>query len=87
MDVTEDIRKAMTSGKAIVGSKQVIEHVKKGTLEKAFLASNIEPGLKDDLVHYAKISGVELVMTEIPRDEFGTLCKKPFPISVLGLAK
>ena len=51
----------------------VIEHVKKGTLEKAFLAANVEQDMRSDLTHYAAMTSVPLIITEIPRDELGTL--------------
>ena len=84
---SEEIKKAMASGRAIMGSKSVIDHLKKGKLEMAFLASNCSAEVKEDLVHYAKLAGANIVLTDIPRDEFGIVCKKPFPISVLGLRK
>jgi len=37
------------------------------------------------LKHYCKISKVKLTKLPYPNDELGTMCKKPFAISVLGL--
>ena len=43
--------------------------------------------LGKDIVEYAKLSDVEVVDTAVPNDVLGTLCKKPFPISVIGLRR
>jgi large subunit ribosomal protein L30e len=87
MEIVEEIKKALVSGKIVIGSKLVLEHVKKGTLERAFISTNIEENLRQDLVHYATMTNIPVIMTNIPRDELGTLCKKPFAISALGVTK
>ena len=87
MDMTEDIKKLMASEKAIIGAKKVLALLKQGKIEKAYLANNCKEDMRQDLMHYATLSNTEIIITDIHRDEFGTLCKKPFPISILGVSK
>jgi len=87
MTHADDIKKAIISGKGVIGAKQVIDGLRTSTIERAFLSANCEKEMREDLIHYAKLSGVEIVITTILRDELGVLCKKPFGISVLGIAK
>ena len=87
MEIAEDIKKTLASGKVIIGSKLVLENIKKGTLERAFLAANVEQDMRQDMLHYAAMTSIPVIMTNIARDELGTLCKKPFAISALGVLR
>ena len=83
----EDIRKILTSKKLLIGKDEVLKNIRKSLVQKAYIASNCPKDLLTDLTKYSKISNFELIETKIPNDELGTVCKKPFSISVLGLLK
>lgn len=87
MDATSEIKKLLTSERLIIGAERTLKALRQGTLEKIYLSSNPAPQVKNDLERYTSLGGTEKVELDVPNDELGTLCKKPFPISVIGLKK
>ncbi|MBR9690732.1 hypothetical protein GOV08_03530 [Candidatus Woesearchaeota archaeon] len=85
--VVEEIRKLVEENKAVIGTEKTIKELRTGRISKVFIAQNTNEEVKADLKKNSKISGIEVVELEIKNDEFGTICKKPFPISVLGRLK
>jgi len=83
----EDIKKALAAKTAVIGTERSIKSLKLGKLSRVFLTSNCPSSVEKDIEHYAKLSGTEVVKLEIPNDELGTVCKKPFPISVISIQK
>jgi large subunit ribosomal protein L30e len=83
----DEIRKLLTSKKLIIGEDEVLKNARKGTLVKVYVASNAKELLLKDLDRYGKISGFVVMDTKIPNDELGTVCKKPYSISTIGILK
>ncbi len=83
----EEIRKLLTSKKFIVGEEEVLKNVRKNALAKVYVASNAKKELLKDLQKYSGLSGFQVVDTAVPNDELGTICKKPFSISIIGVLK
>jgi large subunit ribosomal protein L30e len=87
MTSATEIRKLLKSEKLVIGTDNTMKQLKKGKLQKILLASNCEEKTEKDIEYYAKMSETEVVKTDILNDELGTICKKPFSISVLGVLK
>lgn len=85
MDAIAEIKKLLDSEKLLIGSEQTLKELRTGSLSKVYMAQNPKPELKEDIERYAGIAQVEIVLLDVPNDELGTLCKKPFPISVLSV--
>ena len=85
MSVIAEIKKLLESEKLIIGAEETLKSLRAGTLEKVFLATNPKVSVQEDIERYAQLANVEVVATEVSNDELGTLCRKPFPISVIGL--
>ena len=83
----EDIVKNIKTGKLLIGSKQTIKALRKGEITKVFLASNCPEMIVDDLTHYCDLASVAVEKLNVACDELGTVCKKPFLVSVIGLLK
>ena len=81
----EEIKKQLQSDKLIIGAEESIKALRNGKLAKAYLAVNTKEQIKEDLKRLAELSEVEVVELSIPNDELGTACKKPYPISVIGI--
>lgn len=82
--VVEELQKKLAEGRLIFGAKQTLDALRNGNAKKVFLASNCRESVKEDLTRYCDLSGVECVFLEQVAEEVGTLCKKPFSISVVG---
>jgi len=83
----EDIRKLLGTKKILIGEDEVLKNARKGTLAKVYCASNINKMTLGDLRRYSEISKFEVFDTKIPNDDLGTVCKKPFSISTIGVLK
>jgi large subunit ribosomal protein L30e len=83
----EELKKHLKTKNIIFGRDRTFNLVKHGKISKVFLASNAPADMVADLEHYSKISEFHIAKLEIPNDELGIFCKKPFSISVIGLMK
>ncbi|PIN81275.1 50S ribosomal protein L30 [Candidatus Woesearchaeota archaeon CG10_big_fil_rev_8_21_14_0_10_32_9] len=83
----EEIRKLLGSEKLILGKERTLKELRKGNLQKVFIASNLDEQTKKDLEYYQEINNFELVNSNMTNEELGTLCRKPFSIAVMGLLK
>jgi len=83
----EIIKKNLKTDKILFGTDNTIKALKLGKLSHIFISSNTPADVVDDLEYYGKLSDVELIKLNLPNDELGTFCKKPFAISIIGLLK
>ena len=87
MDINTKIKKAETDGQLIIGSKSVMTRVMQGTLENVIFANTCPKVLKEDISNAAKLSEIAFVDFSGDASDLGEICRKPFNISVLGIAK
>lgn len=77
-----EIRKLLGSDRLVIGSDRVLKLLRSGGLQKVYVASNCAPSVREDVLSYA--GQTEVVELDIPNEELGVYCKKPFNIMVLG---
>jgi large subunit ribosomal protein L30e len=82
-----DIKALLGKGKVVIGTDRTLKSLRKGLLAKVFLASNTKEETRQSIVKYAELAGVKVEILDVPNDELGTACKKPFSISVIGVLK
>ena len=87
MSTTDEIKKYIKENKAIIGTEETIKGLKKGTIREVFLSANCPENVKETIQRYVKISSIKMNELDIPNDELGVICKKPFPISVLSVVQ
>lgn len=80
-----EIRKLLGSDKLVIGTDRCVRLLRKGGLKRVMIASNCDHATVEDVRRYSATSGVELVELDVPNEELGVVCKKPFSISVLGI--
>jgi len=83
MDHIANIKKALEDKKIIIGTERALKALKKDRLRTIYITKNCPPQVSGDLTYYAKLAQVETVHLEQPNDELGTLCRKPFSVSVV----
>lgn len=86
-DMIAEIKKQLKEGKLVLGAGETLKGVRTGKFIKVYLAANCPSEMKEDIEHYASLSGLEVVNTGVQNDELGDICKKPFSIAVMGLKK
>lgn len=82
-----DLKGYLKSDKVVLGTEKTLKLLKQGAVQKVFLSSNCPDDVKKDIEYYAKLAEASLVYLKQPNDELGTLCKKPYPVSVLSITQ
>ncbi|MEK6835266.1 MAG: 50S ribosomal protein L30e [Nanoarchaeota archaeon] len=80
----EELKKLIKENKVIMGTNMVMRNLKLGKLKQVYLASNCPETTREDIKHYAKLNNIKVNELKENNEELGTICKKPFSISVLG---
>jgi len=83
----ELISKSLETDNLIIGTERVMKLLKNGELGKIFATKNAPDDVVGDLTYYANIAKCELISLTVNNEELGTICRKPFAISVVGLKK
>ena len=83
----EEIKKGLKDGKLIIGTKRTIKAIRKDEVSKIFLANNCPESIVEDIEHYCKITNTLVEKVAANCDELGSICKKPFYVSVVGIHK
>lgn len=79
------IRKAVESGKAIIGTKKSLEAIKAGKVATVYVTTNCPEDVLADVDYYGKLSSFKVIKLVQDNVELGVICKKPFSISVLAV--
>ena len=87
LEAEKKIKDALLNKKLIIGQNSILKALRKKSLNKVFVASNISKIMYDELKHYCNITKTEIEQLKISNEEFGILCKKQYLISSIGIAK
>lgn len=82
-----EIKKLLKTENLVIGADKTIKALKNNEVVKVFLASNVSDELAGNIEHYASISKIDVEKLNIPNDEVGVICKKPFSIVCIGMKK
>ena len=85
---SKEIRSKIMSkikGKNTAPEVLIFSELKKGNLNKIFLASNCRDDIKTEITHFANIQKVPVELLELSNEDLGILCKKNFFVAVLGI--
>jgi large subunit ribosomal protein L30e len=83
----DEIKKGLKEGKLILGTKRTVKAIRAGGVSKIFLASNCPDVIVEDIEHYCAITEVPIEKLTVDCNELGSVCKKPFYVSVVGIVK
>jgi ribosomal protein L30E len=83
----DEIKKSLKSENMIFGADRVLKALRNKELEKVFMASNAPAGFVSDVKRFSELTQTAFEMLDIPNDELGVICKKPFFIAFIGLKK
>jgi len=82
-----DLKKLLATKRAVIGTDETLKHLRAGNIETVFLSANCPETVKKDIEHYSKLARTSIEQLDVPNEEIGALCRKPFPISVLSVLK
>ena len=84
-DVKGKLVKAVTGGRAIVGSNNVVDELLIGDIEQVVLSSNCPKFEKESISYYCKLSNIPVEVLLETSLELGSICGKPYPISAAAV--
>lgn len=80
-----ELKKLLKTNKLILGTEKTLKNLQLGNAVKVFLSSNCPEQVRKDIEYYAKLVNVPVIQLKHPNDELGTLCKKPYPVSIISI--
>ena len=83
MDAREEIRRAVETGKVILGSRQTLRLLKLGKGKLVIVASNCPKELREAVEYYCKLTGIKLYPFPGGSVELGVVVGKPYPVSLM----
>lgn len=85
MDINKAIQIAVKTGKVLFGFKESLEALRGGRVKLIVVAKNI-PKEREKTIHQcAKISKTPILQYNGSSLGLGSICEKPFPVSVLAI--
>jgi len=82
-----EIKKYLKTQNLVIGTERTLKALRNNKLVKVLLASNAPEDLVKDVDYYASIAKIDVEKLNIPNDELGVICKKPFSIACIGMKK
>ena len=86
IDDMADFKKLLVANKLILGTEESMKKLRAGKLSKILLAANCDATVRMDIERACTLGNVPCTILSQSNDEIGVLCKKPFAISVVGVA-
>lgn len=83
--LNEEIQAAIKNNKAILGYRESIKFIKLNQPKLVVISNNLPEQTKNEIQHIAKLSNGKAEIFEGSSKELGTICGKPFPVSVLTI--
>ena len=87
MEVSKEIKRAITTGKVVIGADRSLKTLKRGQAKLVIVASNCKPDLRADVEYYAKLANAPVYTFAGDSGELGLACGKPFLVSVLAVVE
>ncbi len=85
MDANKEIRRAIDTGKTVLGFKETEKESLIGNSKMIIIAKNIEEHKKEKLENYSKIGEIPIYYFDGTAKELGSICGKPFHINTLAI--
>jgi large subunit ribosomal protein L30e len=87
MDVPRAIRATVETGKVVFGERETLKKLREGKIRLVVVAANCPPRFKEALLRSSASLKIPIYEHEASTMDLGSLCGKPFPISMLGVSE
>jgi large subunit ribosomal protein L30e len=85
MDVDRGIRVAVDTGNVTLGSEKSIQGLKLGKGKLVIIAQNCPRNIREDVMHYSKLSEIPVYSYQGTSVDLGSVCGKPFTVATLTI--
>lgn len=83
MDIDRGIRVAVDTGTVTLGSDKSIKNLKLGKGKIVIIAENCPEDVREDVMHYSRLSDIPIYTYKGTSVELGSVCGKPFTVATL----
>lgn len=83
--LNEEIRAAIKNNNAILGYRESVKFIKINQPKLVVISNNLPEQTKNEIQHIVKLSNGKAEIFEGSSKDLGTICGKPFPVSVLTI--
>ncbi|MEN4018121.1 MAG: 50S ribosomal protein L30e [Methanobacterium sp.] len=83
MDVDRGIRVAVDTGTVTLGSDRSVQALKLGKGKLVIIAENCPEEVREDVMHYSKLSDIPVYTYGGTSVDLGSVCGKPFTVATL----
>ncbi|MFH0986900.1 MAG: 50S ribosomal protein L30e [Candidatus Micrarchaeota archaeon] len=85
MDIITGLKRVLKTGKIEIGMNKTANLVKNGKAKVVIISENCPKTSREDIMHYAEISGTPIVEFRGTSLELGEICGKPFVVSGIAV--
>lgn len=85
MDIDRGIRVAVDTGSVTLGSEKSIQGLKHGKGKLVIIAENCPHDIREDVIHYSKLSEIPVYNYKGTSVDLGSVCGKPFTVATLTI--
>lgn len=85
MDVDRGIRVAVDTGNVTLGSVKSIQGLKLGKAKLVIMAQNCPDDIREDVLHYSRLSEIPVYYYKGTSVELGSVCGKPFTVATMTI--
>ncbi len=84
-DIKSEIKGVVKKGEVIYGSRSVVSGLLNDNPKLIIISSNCPSENKEEIMYYSRLSKTPCRLVDIDSVELGSICGKPFPVSVIGV--
>jgi len=84
-DFKKEINKVVKTGKITIGAKSVSGALLNGNPRLIVISSNCPNHIREEIIYYCRLSDTPYKVLMNDSLELGSVCRKHFPVSVLGI--
>ncbi len=85
MDIQKSIRMASDTGKVLLGHNSSVQSINQGKPKIVLIAKNVSQDVMIEITKKCKLSEVPHYIYEGTSMELGSVCGKPYPISIMSV--
>jgi len=85
MDIQKSIRMASDTGNVLFGHNSSVQSITQGKTKLVLIAKNVSKDVMVEVTKKCKLAEVPYYLFEGTSMELGSICGKPYPISVMSV--
>jgi large subunit ribosomal protein L30e len=84
-DIRSDMGTVLKTGKIMIGTESVVAGLLTASPKLVLVSGNCPSDVREKIIYYSQLSKIPLHVTKETSVELGSICGKPFPVSVFAV--